>query len=213
MQCIKCDSVSSRKWRNGLCHNCYENNRRISKPLIQLTYLSCGPVNVKKLTLGLCGKCYAQKMKNSYIKIEKCLKCQEVKSSKFCRDLCQKCYAKTRRIESPEIYIASRTKNKNKISKNSAKWARENPGKKNAKESKRRANKLHAIPKWADLRAIKEFYENCPIGHEVDHIIPLQGKNISGLHVLENLQYLISKLNLVKSNKFDGTIQNESWRA
>lgn len=59
-----------------------------------------------------------------------------------------------------------------------------------------------ATPKWADLEAIKEFYRNCPKGYHVDHIIPLRGSTISGLHVLENLQYLPAADNLKKSNKF-----------
>jgi len=55
---------------------------------------------------------------------------------------------------------------------------------------------------WANLEAIKEFYRNCPEGMQVDHVVPLNGKNVSGLHVLENLQYLAKKDNLSKSNRF-----------
>lgn len=66
---------------------------------------------------------------------------------------------------------------------------------------KRHAQKLKAIPKWADLKAIREFYKKCPEGYHVDHIVPLQGKTVSGFHVLENLQYLPAKENLSKGNK------------
>lgn len=61
-----------------------------------------------------------------------------------------------------------------------------------------------ATPKWADLEAIKLFYLVCPKGMTVDHIIPLKGKNVSGLHVLENLQYLTARENSKKHNKFLG---------
>lgn len=57
-------------------------------------------------------------------------------------------------------------------------------------------------PPWADLLKIKEVYSNCPIGMEVDHIVPLNGKNVSGLHVEYNLQYLSPYDNHAKNNKF-----------
>ena len=71
----------------------------------------------------------------------------------------------------------------------------------NARFHKRRAQKLKAIPKWCNLEKIKEIYKNCPKGHHVDHIIPLQGENVSGLHVENNLQYLTARENVIKGNK------------
>lgn len=57
-------------------------------------------------------------------------------------------------------------------------------------------------PKWANKDKIKEIYKNRPKGFDVDHIIPLQGKFVSGLHVENNLQYLTVKENRSKYNKF-----------
>lgn len=60
------------------------------------------------------------------------------------------------------------------------------------------------VPKWADQEKIDEIYRNKPEGYEVDHIIPLSGKTVSGLHVHNNLQYLPKQENRLKSNKFIG---------
>jgi hypothetical protein len=57
-------------------------------------------------------------------------------------------------------------------------------------------------PIWANLYDIDKFYINCPKDYHVDHIIPLQGDIVSGLHVLNNLQYLKASDNLSKSNKY-----------
>jgi len=72
----------------------------------------------------------------------------------------------------------------------------------NALSNKRRASKLQRTPAWADLEAIKQFYLNCPKGYQVDHIVPLQGVNVSGFHVLNNLQYLTAFENNSKGNKY-----------
>jgi hypothetical protein len=71
-----------------------------------------------------------------------------------------------------------------------------------ARAAKRRASKLKATPKWADLVAIKEIYQTCPDGYHVDHIIPLQNPLVCGLHCEFNLQHLSAKENLSKGNKF-----------
>lgn len=64
----------------------------------------------------------------------------------------------------------------------------------------RMRTKEQSIPSWADTQAITDFYKNCPEGYHVDHIIPLKGKYVCGLHVLYNLQYLPAAENLTKSN-------------
>ena len=91
-------------------------------------------------------------------------------------------------------------------SEKNKKWSRENPEKVRAKNAKRRAIKASAIPPWANLEKIKEFYQNCPEGYHVDHIVPLQHPLVCGLHVSENLQYLTAEENLKKGNSF-----KEEW--
>ena len=85
-------------------------------------------------------------------------------------------------------------------------YTKHNRGKCNALTIKYKANKLQRTPKWSNLEAIVKIYENCPKGFEVDHIIPLKGKIVSGLHVPENLQYLEKRLNRIKKNKFPFTL-------
>lgn len=69
-----------------------------------------------------------------------------------------------------------------------------------ARSNIRRVKQISATVPWSDYDAIRQFYNNCPKGCVVDHIIPLQGKYVCGLHVLNNLQYLSIKENIVKSN-------------
>lgn len=68
--------------------------------------------------------------------------------------------------------------------------------------TRRRAGVAKRIPAWADIRAIEAFYKKRPKGHHVDHVIPLFGKLVSGLHVENNLQYLTAKENMKKNRAF-----------
>lgn len=65
-----------------------------------------------------------------------------------------------------------------------------------------KAEKLNRIPSWANMEKIRQIYDLCPEGMHVDHIIPLLGELVSGLHVEYNLQYLTAEENIKKSNKF-----------
>jgi hypothetical protein len=59
-------------------------------------------------------------------------------------------------------------------------------------------------PKWVDNQALTKIYIDRPVGHEVDHIVPVKGKNVCGLHVPWNLQYLPKSDNRKKYNIFNG---------
>jgi 5-methylcytosine-specific restriction endonuclease McrA len=105
-------------------------------------------------------------------------------------------------ISNPENKLKRYLKNKETQSERWKRWYEKNKSKQLAKSNMEKAARLQRIPSWANLDAIKEFYLNRPEGYHVDHIVPLRGKEVSGLHVLENLQYLLAKENLSKSNKY-----------
>jgi 5-methylcytosine-specific restriction endonuclease McrA len=88
-------------------------------------------------------------------------------------------------------------------------WRRANKDKVNYSTAKRRAAKLKAMPAWADDWKIQQYYilaakltERYGEQFHVDHIIPLNGVRVSGLHVQGNLQIITQKENLMKYNKF-----------
>jgi len=80
-------------------------------------------------------------------------------------------------------------------------------GKSFAKSALYRARKIEATPLWLTAKMREEMDNiyrlakelSCPV--HVDHIIPLKGDNVCGLHVPWNLQLLSPKANLTKSNK------------
>lgn len=98
--------------------------------------------------------------------------------------------------------IFERNKDVDKARQNSKKHYENNKQYYSEKAIRRKALLLSRIPKWADLDKIKEIYDNRPEGCHVDHEVPLQGRNVCGLHVEYNLQYLSIEDNLRKSNSF-----------
>lgn len=81
----------------------------------------------------------------------------------------------------------------------------------------RRARKLNATPSWLtedDKMEIIGLYflckmisEDTGIEHHVDHIIPLKGKTVCGLHVPWNLRIITARENICKGNRLDQNIQ------
>lgn len=93
--------------------------------------------------------------------------------------------------------------NASKVAQSARAWRDKNREKVRALNTQRKKCIRQRTPSWADRAAILQFYIDRPEGYEVDHIIPLQGDNVSGLHVLNNLQYLAPIDNHVKNKFFD----------
>lgn len=137
----------------------------------------------------------------SCIGMKKCHKCSSIKSiSEFnknknetdgldtrCRDCGHKYYNDNR-----DILLAQKRE-----------YIQENLPAIVAKNANRRSMKQNATPRWSDIKEITAIYNNCPKGYHVDHIVPLNGELVCGLHVEHNLQYLTSEDNLRKGNRFD----------
>lgn len=109
-----------------------------------------------------------------------------------------------------------RKNNPEKYEATHARWQLANKEKmtpfKAAAKAKRRASELNATPHWLTEEQLQEikniYYRAWCYGQitewtfHVDHIVPLQGENVCGLHHPDNLQILEARVNLQKSNKF-----------
>jgi len=102
-------------------------------------------------------------------------------------------------------------RNKERYAKLIADWATNNRDKVNAKWMQREAGKKKRTPQWLTDEMKKQIEVEYSLAnwcsnvmnesYHVDHIVPLQGKTVSGLHVPWNLQVIPAKVNQRKSNK------------
>jgi hypothetical protein len=161
----------------------------------------CGTTEKVSTKTLKCRYCYNKEYMKTYYPANK-HKINEQKSEWYYknRDV-QLAKTKTRYEQNPQKAKAA-----------AVRWKKRNPEKVNAYTTKRRSDKLNRTPNWESYSKIVEFYHNCPEGMTVDHIIPLKGKNVSGLNVSWNLQYLTPHENFSKINSFDGTYENSNWK-
>lgn len=112
----------------------------------------------------------------------------------------------------PETIVKENKRRRTYCPEQYNRWRLKNLGVRNSISAKYRASQLQRTPKWlseSQLTEIKDFYKKAVqmgkqtgIKYHVDHIVPLQGTNVSGLHVPWNLQILTALENCTKKNTF-----------
>ena len=133
---------------------------------------------------------------------------RKIKAAKYFQKNKEEIYAYRKKEE----VVSKRKKylknNEEKIAAQSREWKQSNRGSVRSHRAKRRAAIKQATVPWADMKAIKEIYKEAvrlsdesEIQYEVDHIIPLTGVDVCGLHCEGNLQILTTKENGSKYNK------------
>ena len=115
-----------------------------------------------------------------------------------------------------EQYAASKLlwsqNNPSKVKANTKMHRENNPGFSASHCAKRRSKKLTATPNWVGSEEqwlIKEAYSLAALRSKmfgfkwhVDHVVPLQGTTVCGLHTVENLQVIPWTDNIKKHNKW-----------
>jgi 5-methylcytosine-specific restriction endonuclease McrA len=136
---------------------------------------------------------------------------------------CKECASLTKKL--------AYAKKKDKYIQKAKEWKQNNPAKvvssakktRQKNKAKRRADwmiyntsKINACPSWLskehkteieNLYKFAKFLEELSLNtieYHVDHVIPLRGKGVCGLHVPWNLQILNAKDNLSKGNRYYG---------
>ena len=83
-------------------------------------------------------------------------------------------------------------------------WYRQNREKAIWSARVRRDLVKRQMPTWADKASIGAIYREAKRRNlTVDHIVPLKGRRVSGLHVAANLRLLTRSENASKSNSFE----------
>lgn len=199
MKCTTCGVDATPKWyykkTNPTCCKCYSrvyrknNPEKVKKTLAKYASSDKGREREKRYSQSDKGKASNKRRQQRYMSNpENYKKAQDYWRSEHRKELSRESYKRIKE-DRPNYYAAKR--------------------------AERRAKQNQARPEWVDKEEIQEIFDSIPDDgkdYEIDHIIPLNNKKVSGLDVPSNLQVLERSENRKKSNKFDGTYENSSWR-
>ena len=140
-----------------------------------------------------------------------CKTCKNVQSKKHYAE--NKEYYKQKNAdwyeENKDVFLA-RERDLNKNRDCARRWYHNNKARSHANTVAYKMRREQRTPSWANEQLISAYYmeakrleELTGIKFHVDHIIPLQGELVSGLHVETNLQVLTATDNLRKSNDYE----------
>jgi len=126
---------------------------------------------------------------------------------------CTECETVKNNSQARQEYMAKYAEEKRtKLRETASRWQKNNKGKVNANTACRHTAKMNRQPNWLtkeDKEYIKCLYQlsamrsrESGVKWNVDHVVPLQGENVSGLHVPWNLQVIPASDNFKKNNKF-----------
>lgn len=116
----------------------------------------------------------------------------------------KRAYDRQRYAADPKRYKDARLQSGNR-------WAKNHPDRAHAKLRRRVAAQMRRLPAWADHAAIRLMYCAADVAKttwpeldvQVDHVIPLRGGKVSGLHVHNNLRLVPARVNQSKGNRFE----------
>lgn len=135
---------------------------------------------------------------------------------KACRQIERKQYSLNNKEKIAKKQQEYYLRNCDKIKSYFSEYQKKHSGKYAAHCAKRSSLLKNRTPVWLsnkDVKYIECLYKIASrlslclqVKHHIDHILPLQGKHVSGLHIPSNLQVVSIYINLRKNNKYEVTI-------
>lgn len=154
-----------------------------------------------------CAKCEVVQLRTAF---SKCNQRKDGLQTK-CKE-CNRRYHAENRVDSPEFRAWREqhyAKKRDEILAANRAWAKANPARTAERGRLRMRRIARQTPQWSDRKIIAFFYATRiwitnETGDEwhVDHVLPLSGKKVSGLHVPLNLQVIPAVENFKKNNRF-----------